>query len=272
LVNKVEITGNRIITRDNAGNTTFDTNNLYLKTDAGGSMYIGGWSRQPVYYGVASTTATEQVLPDRIYKGYPLSIIDYSSTAQNLRWWPTSTTTTPWYDMYVPDGISSFYGVGGDNRSAPVMGLIGLRIPPSTPIFSVSHKSNLTDSWNSVGFLGASGAAVVSFLNNGQQQFPQLTTRWFYPNPDEMLSTYQTNGAGYYRVKFLVNWGTPYVENYDANSGTWSTRAILGANENTTLDVFLGSTLYSNSATYTYPLVLPSIKQDPTNIDVAVTP
>lgn len=265
MVNKVEITSNRIITRDNSGNTTFDTNNLYLKTDAGGSMFIGGWSRQPVYYGLASATDTEQALPDKVDKGYPLSIIDYSNDSNSLRSWPESTTTTPWYDMYVPEEISSFYGVAGDNRTAPnVYAKFSVRVPATTPIFSVSYKEKYTDSFQSVGALGAQGVAVVSLYEVVAGQLrPQTTTRWLYPATDEMLSIYQSYGAGYYRVKFLNNWGTPYVESIDSE-GTWSPLITLG--NKTTVDAFVSGDFN------TYPLVLPSIAQPPTNIDVAVTP
>jgi hypothetical protein len=51
LVERIRITPQQIITRNASGNETFNTNNLYLKTDPSGELYAGGNTRSPMIYG-----------------------------------------------------------------------------------------------------------------------------------------------------------------------------------------------------------------------------
>jgi len=51
LSERIKITPEQIITRNANGNVTFNTNNLYLKTDPNGELFAGGNTRSPMIYG-----------------------------------------------------------------------------------------------------------------------------------------------------------------------------------------------------------------------------
>jgi hypothetical protein len=51
LSERISITPQQIITRNASGNITFNTNNLYLKTDPSGELFAGGNTRSPMIYG-----------------------------------------------------------------------------------------------------------------------------------------------------------------------------------------------------------------------------
>ena len=54
-VERLSITGNRIITRDSGNNTTFDTERRYLKSDSSGQLLAGGFTRAPIVAGSSGT-------------------------------------------------------------------------------------------------------------------------------------------------------------------------------------------------------------------------
>jgi hypothetical protein len=263
LVNKVEITPSRIITRNASGTTTFDTNNLYLKTDAGGSMYVGGFKRLPVYYGVMAVSTTNQTLPDWINYGYPETILSHSNFLGRV------SGQESWYDMYIPDGVQSFYAFYGDNRgpSGPTIGI-------SEYIWSnacaVQRRDSYTSgSWSSCGTIDIKGNVLI-FLAN--QQYPVPGPRSFFPDPAQMLAKYQQYGAGYYRLTHLPSnhesLNASVYRTYSAQNGTYTAWTAL------TSTYRLG-TEHVPTATNQYVqngILVPAINTEPTNIDVAVTP
>ncbi len=60
MVERIKITGNKIVTRRADNSISFDTDNLYLKTDPSGTLKAGGYERCPVLRGyttIADSTA-----------------------------------------------------------------------------------------------------------------------------------------------------------------------------------------------------------------------
>jgi len=50
-VERIKITPTEIVTKNNAGNITFSTNNKYVKTQTGGQFSTSGYNRAPTIYG-----------------------------------------------------------------------------------------------------------------------------------------------------------------------------------------------------------------------------
>jgi hypothetical protein len=257
LVNKVEITPSRIITRKSNGSTTFDTNSLYLKTDAGGSMFVGGFKRLPVYFGTMAVSTTNQVLPDKPTHGYPGTLLNTSNFRQAVSGQET------WHDLYVPSGVTSFYTLGGDSRSqsGPTLAHEYYNWNNLSPVYYKSGSYN-SGSWTHIGSLTLSATLIV-FLANGQMPIPGPRTPTL--NVAQMQSLYNSYGAGYYRIKTLPsNWASVKSSSMGVIRSDGTTSA--GTNNKTAGEII-------NPTQYVQPPYLyPAINEAPTNIDVAVTP
>lgn len=57
MVDRISITGSRILCKDAAGNTTFDTNDDFMRTDANGNFQAGGHLEVPVVHGRGTANA-----------------------------------------------------------------------------------------------------------------------------------------------------------------------------------------------------------------------
>ncbi len=81
MVERIKITGNKIVTRRADNSISFDTDNLYLKTDPAGTLKAGGYERCPVLRG--SSTITDNAALGgfpyltKPYGGAPAAFSDY---------------------------------------------------------------------------------------------------------------------------------------------------------------------------------------------------
>jgi len=86
---RIRLTNNSFVTKDSIGNTTFDSNNLYLKSDSTGVVNVGGYSRCAVAAGLVDTN--KNLISDKSYMGgFP---VYYSKVGQPYV--NTSGTFTP---------------------------------------------------------------------------------------------------------------------------------------------------------------------------------
>lgn len=78
MVERIKITEDRIVTRKVDNSISFDTNNLYLKTDPAGTLKVGGYERCPVISGYVTFNDKTD------FGGFPLIIINYGLSPQSF--------------------------------------------------------------------------------------------------------------------------------------------------------------------------------------------
>jgi hypothetical protein len=276
LVNKVEITPSRIITRDSSGNSTFDTNNLYLKTDPTGSMQIGGYTQVPGYRAYFLYTQ-EGIIYYPENTGYAMTLGDchnYNGTV------PATNAASGYYSFYAPAGITEWISSCGITmpQGAPLFMLI----EGTTPMGAIKYKNNYGDTYADVGTVYLKLVQMVFRVPNQQGQFFMLP--FIEIMHDEIVDAYNTYGEGYYQVYFLsgTNWFTANrtwdQKGWNANNIPDRSSFTVNSYNTGTKTFSLSSIFDTNSSSSRYwgkvlsPFVLPKIEVPPTNIGIAVTP
>lgn len=263
MVNKVEITPSRIITRDNSGNTTFDTNNLYLKTDPTGSMKLGGFNRLPVYFCRFYYTQSGSLI-DHVALGGAATFVEMSHPNQKV----LNPGVAGSYTMYLPSsGVSDFVATGTDTRGIP--GQPVRMLEWHINMGNVQYKKNWGDSWTTLGTNVTYFRGLLTFINN-QGGAPIFTVRTISPDPLTIKSYYNTKGEGYYKVNWLPsNWQSGSfsaiykmlnLDNAIASGPSSVTVTLSEYLNNTQLNYVVGG------------LVYPVISKPSTTIGLSVTP
>lgn len=263
MTNKIEITEDRIVTRDDDGNILFDTDNIYIRTNTSGNMSIGGWTRQNVYSDILYYTEA-MVLEKRPELGQPYTFIEHNgnNTHDLAGIWPT-TAEVGYYAFYVPAGVTNWLVTGDDNTADDKL-YYSWRILHTTTfeMGNIYYKKYFDDDYEIAGSNNTIQKEVEIYDSD-------LGSRYIYfrnwtPSASAVAAAYALKGEGYYKVEWLPSgWATgsfPYtttaydyvtgITNYSSGSGH-----INAANIN---------------ASYGY--VLPDTTKSPIIISAGVTP
>jgi hypothetical protein len=131
LVDKIKITPDSIVVRDNNNNVTFDTNNIYLKTNANGRMTMGGWRRLPVFAGQYAASVSTYVPEDHKVYGHCMTFMGAPGIQTSGNYLtgdnPVYATGSPrsgeqmdWYAyaFYAPANVTQWYMHAGPYQSS----------------------------------------------------------------------------------------------------------------------------------------------------------
>lgn len=91
-VERVKITPSSIVLKDSSGNEKFNTSNLYLKTDPGGTLKAGGYDKAPMVYGQG--TSGNNPVQNHDNGWFTSAVVDWTISQ--------STGPTGNLDLYVP--------------------------------------------------------------------------------------------------------------------------------------------------------------------------
>lgn len=145
----VKITSNRILLKNTSGVITFDSNNLYLKTDPAGQFVVGGSLPAKSYWGgggsgnpVGNSSNLASMVSTKVYDG-PLS-----STERN-----TGVT------VVLPNTEYMYQWLG--KLVVPYNGLAIIYTSETVPVYT---NGKITSSTKWYGAFGGAGASYVKLL------------------------------------------------------------------------------------------------------------
>jgi hypothetical protein len=239
LVDKIKITPDSLVVRDDNNNVTFSSDSIYLKTNASGRMSMGGWRRLPVFAGQYSASVSTYVPEDHKAYGHCMTFLgapgvfvsqgDYLTGEKPFLEQLASTgqTTTNggaemnWYAyaFYAPANVTQWYMHAGPYQSSWTDSQTLNRLRHY--LYGNEMKIFWRSYWNGYPDLPMGGYADVLYdhpvyMNyDGWEEVISGSVVMNYakingaikpvsiePNLDDIKEAYKLKGEGYYIIRY----------------------------------------------------------------------
>jgi hypothetical protein len=238
LVDKIKITPDSLVVRDDNNNVTFSSDDIYLKTNANGRMSMGGWRRLPVFAGQYSASVSTYVPEDHKVWGHCMTFMgapgvfvsqgEYLTGAKPVLEQLASTgqTTTNggadmnWYAyaFYAPANVTQWYMHAGPYNFSWDGSTVLARLRHY--LYNDKMKIFWRSYWNGYPDLPMGGYADVLYDNpthmnyDGWEEVISGSVVMNYskisgsirisiePNLDDIKEAYKLKGEGYYIIRY----------------------------------------------------------------------